>query len=557
MTLSSLKSRTSAAPPNALVFGRPTRDCDEISAAAEMLGAETVVDFDGAHWFRQSASGTSSMVPIIVLDASKGIGDVDRYFARLVAFLGLPAPIVLVGKLSLIGFDKEQFDLVEEEYREVLAKLQLEPEAVIPLPIGRPDLIPWWRSEPPSDITGRFAAVEPVQDPSPLRLAVTLSENDGHIWTVEGHLLSGSAAAGDEVLSSPSNLRGRVETISRSQTGSWKLTFDRPYYVEPGEVISHVDRPPVETDVFRAKAYWSGKTRKAGDRIKIKTDYGEAEGVLQSVEQSFADDAYTAGPNQSVEAGSLVDVVIRTDRVVAIDHIDDHSDCAGVTLFDAGEVSDHLAVGLISMEGYADQRHLLTSKALNTTPVQFAVGEQARAARNGHEGGVLWFTGLSGSGKSTLAVALEAKLFERGYQVFVLDGDNVRQGLTSNLGFSPDDRSENIRRVGEVAALFRQAGVIVISSFISPYRSDRDRARHAAYSSFHEIYIKADIETCIGRDPKGLYERALKGEIPDFTGISAPYEAPASPDLTIDTEAASIDACVDQLVNYVDRNFRV
>ena len=170
---------------------------------------------------------------------------------------------------------------------------------------------------------------------------------------------------------------------------------------------------------------------------------------------------------------------------------------------------------------------------------------------------MLWFTGLSGSGKSTLAGALEARLFEKGYQVFVLDGDNVRQGLTSNLGFSPDDRSENIRRVGEVAALFRQAGVIVISSFISPYRSDRDRARHAAYSSFHEVYIKADIETCIKRDPKGLYARALKGDIPDFTGISAPYEVPDAPELVVETGTSTIETCVDKLVNYVDRNFRV
>ena len=139
---------------------------------------------------------------------------------------------------------------------------------------------------------------------------------------------------------------------------------------------------------------------------------------------------------------------------------------------------------------------------------------------------MLWFTGLSGTGKSTLALALERELFAKGYQVYVLDGDNIRAGLNANLGFSPEDRAENIRRVGEVASLFADAGFIVISSFISPYRSDRERARAAAKDAFHEIYVKASLEACEGRDPKGLYKRARKGEIPEFTGISSPYEAP-------------------------------
>ena len=557
MALSDLNSPTSLAVPTALLFGRATGDSDDIRAAAKALGAETVIEFDARTWFEAVPDAMATLVPVIVLDASEGIGEIDRYFARLVAFLGLPAPIVLVTNLSLIGYDREQFELVEEEYLEILSKMKLEPAGVYPLPINRPDLMPWWLGEEPSRSNAIFAFDAPSHSPLPLRLCVTQSENDGQTWSVEGTLHSGSVAAGDEILSSPSNLRGRVQSLSLSNLHSRKLTFNSPYYVEPGEVISHANGAPVETDVFRVKGFWSGTKRNEGDRVRIQTEYGVTDGTLQSVEQTFADGVYTVGPDQNIELGTVVDLVVRTDRVIAIDSIEGHAAAASVNLVSAETETEHLATGHISMEGYADQRHLLTSKAINTTPVQFAVGEDARTARNGHEGGVLWFTGLSGSGKSTLAVALEARLFEKGYQVFVLDGDNVRQGLTSNLGFSPDDRSENIRRVGEVAALFRQAGVIVISSFISPYRSDRDRARHAAYSSFHEVFIKAEIKTCIGRDPKGLYKRAIQGDIPDFTGISAPYEPPVSPDLTIDTEASSIEACVEQLVNYVDRNFRV
>ncbi len=554
---SDLKSCTRPGGQTALVFGRPERNADEHFSALRTLGAEAVVDFKGSDWFGWSAAERRSVVPVVLLDASEGISDIDRYFARLLTFLGLPAPIVFVSNLSLIGYDREQFELVEEEYRVILAQTKLSPAAVFPLPMNRPDLIPWWQSEVPSSADLGFDAGVYSHPASALRLAVTLSESDGSIWSVEGDLLSGSLAEGDEVLSSPSNLRGRIQTLATTNTNRWKLTFEEPFYIEPGEVISHVEQAPVESDVFRVKAYWSGAPRRAGDQLKIQTAYGVAEGTIQSVEEVFSETAHKIGSDGSVETGNLVDIIVRADAVLAIDHIEGHAELSGAALLSADEDSCLLGTGYISMEGYADQRNLRTSKTINTTPIQFDVGEDARATRNGHKGGVLWFTGLSGSGKSTLAVALEARMFEKGYQVFVLDGDNVRQGLTANLGFSPDDRSENIRRVGEVAALFRQAGIIVISSFISPYRSDRDRARHAAYSSFHEVYIKADIETCIGRDPKGLYERAIKGDIPDFTGISAPYEAPVAPDLTIDTEASSIEACVEQLINYVDRNFRV
>jgi bifunctional enzyme CysN/CysC len=198
----------------------------------------------------------------------------------------------------------------------------------------------------------------------------------------------------------------------------------------------------------------------------------------------------------------------------------------------------------------------VTVKSTNITAVAHRVSGAQRIARNGHKGGVLWFTGLSGAGKSTIAMAVEQELFRRGYQAYVLDGDNVRRGLNSNLDFSPGDRAENIRRVGEVAALFADSGQIVVTAFISPYRTDRRRARAAAGDGFHEIYIKASLETCEKRDPKGLYRRARTGEIAEFTGVTAPYEMPDSPELTIDTDSLSIDESVAAVLEYVDQNFR-
>ena len=168
----------------------------------------------------------------------------------------------------------------------------------------------------------------------------------------------------------------------------------------------------------------------------------------------------------------------------------------------------------------------------------------------------MWFTGLSGSGKSTLAMTLERSLFNEGYEVFVLDGDNLRHGLNSNLGFSPEDREENIRRVGEVAALFANSGFVVLTAFISPYRADRDMARQVVGEGFYEVFLDPGLDACEQRDPKGLYKKARAGEIPGFTGISAPYEEPVEPDVRLDTAKKMVEDCVEMLTGFANNAFK-
>lgn len=191
-----------------------------------------------------------------------------------------------------------------------------------------------------------------------------------------------------------------------------------------------------------------------------------------------------------------------------------------------------------------------------STHITWHAGHVGRADREkllGQRGACLWLTGLSGSGKSTIAVAAESELVRRGHLAYVLDGDNIRHGLNSNLGFSPEDRTENIRRIGEVARLFADAGVIVFTSFISPYRSDRDAARALfAEGDFVEVYVEADVATCEARDPKGLYKKARAGEIPEFTGISAPYEPPDKPELVLSTADLSVEQSVTRLVAHLE-----
>jgi adenylylsulfate kinase len=193
-------------------------------------------------------------------------------------------------------------------------------------------------------------------------------------------------------------------------------------------------------------------------------------------------------------------------------------------------------------------------KSTNITWHAGHIGRPDREKLLGQKGVTVWLTGLSASGKSTIAVAAEAALVERGHLAYVLDGDNVRHGLNKNLGFSPEDRTENIRRIGEVAKLFAETGVVVLTSFISPYRADRDSARALnAEGDFLEVFVDADVATCEERDPKGLYKKARAGEIPEFTGISAPYEAPEKPEVVLDTAKLSVEESVAELVGFLEK----
>lgn len=544
-----------------------------INAVKVIVGAKR---FDWRNWPHDEQTNvekgvTTAPIPIISLDATMGVGTVDIFNTHLLRFISLGHPIVVVDRMDEIDFEQEQFELIEEEFTEQLTKHGLHALTTIPGPIDRfPDVV--WLDE--LSLSPKAAFPQNVPITTALRIAINSVTKSDLGWRLEGRLLSGEVSVGDEVLSSPSNRSAVVDEISRDgvtqssaailsahegtsivETTDITLILGSAFFAETNEILSHSTKAPIVSDVFCARLRWTGGNLKIGDAVICKTALGEFGATLQSIDLCLDPvNRQTAGKLELCD-DRLAEVTLRASHLVALDTFETRHKGGAIELTQIG--GEGVGVGLISMQGYADQRRLLAPKSTNITSVQHAVTDEERRERNGHDGGVLWFTGLSGSGKSTLAVALEARLFHEGYQVFVLDGDNVRQGLTSNLGFSPDDRAENIRRVGEVTALFRQAGTIVISSFISPYRSDRDRARHAASSGFHEIYIQAPVETCIARDPKGLYKRALQGDIRNFTGVSAPYEEPENPEMVVDTEKDTITECVDQLVNYVDRNFRL
>jgi adenylyl-sulfate kinase len=398
----------------------------------------------------------------------------------------------------------------------------------------------------------------------PLRLPVQDIYKFDERRIMAGRIESGSLAVGDELIFSPSNKIARVKTIEAwnvpeppraARAGqSIGITLDEHISVERGDIASHAEGAPIETDVFKARLSWLGRQPLTGSkRYKLKLATAESWVAVEKIERAINADDHSNVSAEAVNRNEVAEVVLRANRLLALDAHDRLPRTGRFVLVDDFDIAGG---GIISMEGYADQRRLITVRATNIAEVVHRVTRRDRLRHNGHVGGVVWLTGLSGAGKSTLATEVERRLFDRGFQIFMLDGDNVRHGLNANLGFTPEDRAENIRRVGEVAALFAEAGLIVITAFISPYRSDRARARQAAMGNFHEIYVKAPLEVCEARDPKGLYRRARAGEIRDFTGVSAPYEPPTAPELVVDTEANDIEKSVQMIIEYVGMIFR-
>ncbi len=518
------------------------------------------------------AGDTQIDAAILVVDERAGLGRSVRRQAGLVAMLGITHCCVAIVARTAAGFRHRTFASAADEITAGLRTAIPHIHHIVPVALDggamiaeRPRAMAWFTGATLVEALNELPPARPLQD-QPLRLPVQGSTKVDGSWLFHGTIEQGAVGPGDELVFSPSNKTATLKTLEKAADGargepleravagqSVRWTLEQNIFAEREDVAAHPGDLPVETEVFAARLLWScDEPLSVGRRFRLKTGATEAGVVVESVARVIDPASLNTKRDGLLTRGQLGHAVLRARRMLAIDSFSASGPAGRFVLLDEESV---VAGGIISMEGYADQRALNTRRATNITRFEQGVTRSARAKVNGHSGGVLWFTGLSGAGKSTLAVGLERRLHKRGYQVFVLDGDNIRHGLNANLGFSPEDRAENVRRVGEVAALFSNAGIITISAFISPYRSDRRRAREAAGTSFHEVHVKADLATCERRDPKGLYKKARAGEIADFTGVSAPYEAPGNADLVVDTAKYSVDECLDQLVAYVDEKF--
>ncbi len=532
----------------------------------------TIIDAPGHREFiKNMVTGAARAdAAVLVIDGGAGVQRETRRHAYLLQLLGLEQVCVVVNKMDSLSFKQDAFETVRQSIVAYLASIGINPSFVLPACARDGDQIvepgermPWYDGPTLLEALANFrAAGRPER--LPLRLPIQDIYKFDQRRIIAGRIESGSLRVGDELLFSPSNKAAQVKSIETWPTSpgidiasagqSVGLTLGDDLFLERGEIASHHATPPIETDVFRARVFWLGNDSLVeGGTYLLKLATTATTVVVQSIEEVVDTETLERRSEKGVDRHNAAELILRSKRVLALDEARDIPRTGRFAL-----VHDHRIVGggTVSMEGYADQRPSRTRRATNVTRVEHRVSTEERSQRAGHHGGVVWLTGLSGAGKSTLALELERKLFERGAQVYVLDGDNIRHGLNADLGFSPEERSENIRRIGEVAALFARAGFIAISAFISPYRSDRDRARAAAGEiPFHEIFVRADLAICEERDPKGLYKKARSGEITDFTGIGAPYEEPEAAELTIDTATNDVSHCVDDLVDYVSCNF--
>lgn len=540
----------------------------------------TIIDAPGHREFiKNMITGASSAeAALMLIDAGQGIQQQSRLHAFLLNLLGVKQIAVLVNKMDLVDFSEARFAEISREYSSYLGSLGISANYIIPMAARDGDNIvtrsprsPWYKGPTLVEALDSFKPASPLSD-LPLRLPVQDVYKFDDRRILAGRIASGRLKVGDTLLFSPSNKTAKINSIESwsapirdmAEAGqSVGITLDEQLFIERGEIASHVEAAPIESHVFKAKLFWLSKAPlKIGETYRLRLQTRDVAVAVESITCVYDPENFTARQSDTVVRNDIAEVTLRSPALLGLDAAEANSKTGRFVLSDGRNI---LAGGTVSLDGYPDQRRLVTVRSSNITEVAHGITSAQRAQRNGHPGGVLWLTGLSGAGKSTIAMALEQELFRRGFQVFVLDGDNVRRGLSANLGFAPEDRAENIRRIGEVAALFAESGQLVITAFISPYRSDRARAREALMKSlptdangggFHEIYVKADLATCEGRDPKGLYQKARAGKIAEFTGISAPYEPPAQPELVIDTEKLDIAEAVALAVRYVEGHFR-
>ena len=531
-----------------------------------------IIDAPGHREFlKNMVSGAAQAdAAILVVDATEGMQEQTRRHAYLLHLLGMKQIAVVINKMDAAGYDQGVFDALAQEATEYLNSIGVEPQYIIPISARegdmiarRNDVMEWHTGKTLTDILDTFDIKQSPEGQS-LRFPVQDVYRHNQKRIIVGRVETGRISAGDQILFSPTNEKAVVTSIEAwpeqdnpphdAKAGqSIGVTLDQKIFVERGHVGSHIQDPPMLSNMLRVNMFWLGKEPlKVGQSYIIKFATYESKVTVQSIDAIIRTDNLDRAENPSeVLRNDVAEVTFRSRRLMPLDPYTNNDRMGRAVIYD---VQDIVGGGMINMDGFADQRRKTKPKSQNIAKVDHALDDMIRADHKGHHGGVFWFTGLSGSGKSTLAMAVEKELFERGHHTYVLDGDNVRYGLNKDLGFSPKDRAENIRRVGEVAALMAGAGLITVTAFISPYREDRNRARRARPENFHEIYIEADLETCEKRDPKGLYKKARAGDIKEFTGIDSPYEAPDNPELVVNTRDHDIDTCVLQIVRYIEEH---
>jgi bifunctional enzyme CysN/CysC len=510
---------------------------------------------------RNMVTGASTAdVAVILVDARKGVLTQTRRHSYLVSLLGIRRVVVAVNKMDLVDWSPDIYDTIREEYLDFAGQIGIDDVTFIPLSALKGDNVvepsprtPWYHGP---TLIGYLETV-PVDDDTaqrPFRMPVQwVNRPDLDFRGFSGRLVGGTVRPGDAVRVLPA---GTTSTVARIVTmdgdldeavagQSVTLVLADEIDASRGDVICTADAPAEVADQFEAHIVWMHEDEMLPGRPYLLKIGARTVGVT------------VAQPKYRVDVNTLDHLAATTlglneigvcnlslDRPIPFDPYTENRDTGGFVIIDK-LTQNTVGAGLL---------HFALRRSHNIHWQQVQVHKAARGELNGHRPAVVWFTGLSGAGKSTIADIVEAKLHARGVRTYLLDGDNVRHGLNRDLGFTDADRVENIRRVAEVAGLMVDAGLLVLVSFISPFRAERQLARDRVEDGeFVEVHVDTPLEVAESRDPKGLYAKARAGDLVNFTGIDSPYEPPEAPEVHIDTTALGPEEAADQVIDELER----
>ncbi|OSQ35879.1 sulfate adenylyltransferase subunit CysN [Thalassospira mesophila] len=509
---------------------------------------------------RNMATGASTAdVAVILIDARKGILTQTRRHSFITSLLGIRNVVLAVNKMDLVDYDQATFDRIVGEYREFAKQLNYKSIQAIPMSALRGDNIiepspntPWY--DGPS-LLGHLetVAVEQEAIEKPFRLPVQwVNRPNLDFRGFSGTVSSGVVKPGDKIVVSSSGQTSTVKEIvtfdgnlNEAIAGqAVTLTLEDEIDISRGDVLASNEARTEYADQFEAKIIWMHEDEMLPGRPYLIKMGGQLSGAqISTLKYKVNVNTLEHVAGKTLELNEVGIANIAADRALAFDPYDDNRHTGRFIIIDR-YTNATVGAGMVN--------HSLR-RATNIKWQEMDVNKQARATQKGQKSAVLWFTGLSGAGKSTIANLVEKKLNALGKHTYSLDGDNVRHGLNKDLGFTDADRVENIRRVGETAKLFVDAGLITLVSFISPFKSERQMARGLLDDGeFIEVFINTPIEVCEQRDVKGLYKKARAGKIANFTGIDSPYEAPENPEITVNTSSQTAEEAAEMVVKQLE-----
>lgn len=506
---------------------------------------------------RNMAVGASfSDAAVILIDAVHGMMIQTRRHIRICSLMGIKHFIFAINKMDLVHYDKSIYDKIVREVKKFVSEFDIKSVRMIPVSATEGDNITcrssimlWYQGETLLERLENIELVRPFEQEQFVMAVQRVSRPNHSFRGFQGQINMGEVSVGDEIIVLPSGERAKVTGIyisdkeaDAAQAGQpVTLQIDKEIDISRGCVISK-DTELKAADMFTAKLLWMDDDILIPNRsywIKLGTKTLPAS--IMNIKYKIDVDSGEHLPAEKIFKNELAVCDIMLSEKCTVDAFERNKDL-GSFIFINRVTNMTSACGVVM--------HTLR-RSHNLVWQESDITKKIRSEQKNQQPRTIWFTGLSGSGKSTLANALEKRLVAMGRHTMILDGDNIRMGLNRNLGFTEVDRVENIRRIAEVAKLMNDAGLIVLTAFISPYKEDRENARAIIGDEYFEIYVSTPLTECERRDVKGLYKRARKGEIPNFTGVSSPYEAPEHPDMTINTAEVSIEEAVALIIEAV------